>query len=558
MSSIATRVWAQQQLAYFPHTDVSGDSWQFVKKGICTSSGAAGGTTLIDTNGDSGVVNSYDIGTYAGKWVHIISGAQQGEWKRIITDSGAGTLTFEDNGFSGQIVSGVSYEIWTSPEPVVVVQSSSGATDCVDARRTDEVDDFWKNYWMIPITGSRRGEKAQITGSTQSTGTFVLGSGLSGALTAGDVCLLRKFIEPEGLAVNVTESYDPRPMARVNFSRGDGIVGVRGGTVAFSLQATPSGSLSATGSKAGASIAAHLLEAGGLGETIGTSMTVGAGSTTTAVTVTTGTGERCTAGMMVLWNGNATWVESVTDGGAGVDTVNVSPALPVAPAASDVLYATRMYAKSTTGNVRAVGFEWEVNGIRTTVTGCKGNVQVQDGPIVKLNFSFQVDHYTREIEATPYNAASAYVTAAPVRTADRVAYLDSTRYDIGGFTASPNTKVAARQVQGNYGINGRAGFQVTDYDAGGSFRSLSSVATDTLPQELRWSVRTAKKISVAFGGAGSTLGVRAQVAQLVAVPAPANAGGVVDVPEVWQAQDAGTATTNLTTTKFPDFTICLT
>src|SRR3990167_6892371 len=165
MSSVAASVWNQQTLAYAPHTSVSGETWQLVKKGTTTSAGAAGGTTLVDTGGDSGGADTYN-GTH---WVKCLTGANAGLWKRIIDDDGSGTLTFENTGFPAQVGSGAEDEIWLSPDPIVKGDSSSGETDRVDATRSEAaINDavFWLDYWAVPITGDRRGRIDKITGFT--------------------------------------------------------------------------------------------------------------------------------------------------------------------------------------------------------------------------------------------------------------------------------------------------------------------------------------------------------------------------------------------------------
>ncbi len=550
MSSIATRIAAARLLAYVQHTNVSGEAWSFIKAGTCTSNGAADGTTIIDTNGDSGVADTYN-GLY---WVRILSGTCKGLRRRIIDDSGAGTLTFENNGFPAQIDSGVEYEIWKSPEPVIVVDSSSGETNLVDAGRNDESDDFWKGYYVVPLTGNRRGKMALVTGFTQSSGTFVLASGLGGALAAGDVCVLRKYLHTSEPQLTLDEPYIPRPQKHNLMSNADGVVGPRAGSISFNAQVTASGALAAAASKAAASVLNGLLEACGLEETTGTSMAVQAGSSTTAIKVATGTGERCTVGMMVIWNGNPTWVDSVDDGGGSDDTVNVTPALPGTPANGDTLYATRMYARSTDGDHRAVTIETEVDGIRTIMTGCRGNVVFQGDQVLEAAFSFTVDGWERQIEPLPL--AATYHSAAPILATARAAWLDSTRTDIGGVTTSPNSVVAPRNVQGSAGMNGRSGLQHVDSHPTLTFRELLSSSGD-LDQDLRWLARTAKKFSVAWGSHGNCLGLRIPVGRHMESPHPANAEGLVDVPDVIEAQDAGYATTNTTTTKVPDYSLSL-
>jgi hypothetical protein len=550
--AITARVYNQRQFAYVPHTDVSGECWNFIKKGTTTSAGASDGTTLIDTNGDSSGADAYN-GLY---WVRILSGTQMGAWCRVVDDSGAGTLTFEDLGFQGQVASAVEYEIWKSPEPVIVVDSSSSETNCVDASRNDEVNDFWKGYYVVPITGTHRGKIALVSACTQATGTFTLAASFGSALTAGDVCLLRKFVEVGDIAAELQEGYNARPQKRTNFSVGDGVIGPRSGSISFTAQVVASGTLVAAGSKAGASVLSGLLEAGGLDETVGTSCTVEAGSSTTAVEISTSQGERLTPGMMVIWNGNITWVDSITDGGGGDDIVNVTPALPLAPAAADVLYATRMYERTRDGDNRAVTIEYEIDGIRMTCTGCKGNATFQEGSVNTLSFAFSIDHWTRQKAAAPYIAGSAYTTAKAIMGTDKVCYLDSTASDMSPITSSPNAAVAPRNVQGSNGINGRAGYQTTDSAPTLTFRELLDTSGD-LAADLRWSARTARKVSVAYGSHGNAAGFRIPVGRLMENPNLVDEGGLAAVPNVIEAQDAGTATLTTTTVKVPDYTFCL-
>lgn len=552
MSSFQGRISNQQQFEYWPHTDVSGETWQIIKKGTCTSNGAADGTTIIDTNGDSGGSDTYN-GLY---WVHILSGTCTGAWARVVDDNGSGTLTLENTGFEAQIASGVEYEIWKSCEPVIVVDSSSGETDCVDAGRNDESDGFWVGYYVVPITGDRRGKIARITSYTQSSGTFVLASGLGGALAAGDVCKLRKFVEVGELSMALEEAFTQRPQKRVNFAMGDGVVGPRGGTVNFAAQAVASGSLSGNGVKAAGSALSQLYEACGLEEVVGTSCTVQSGSSSTAVKIATATGERLSLGMGVIWNGNMRFIDSIDDGGGSEDTVNVTPAFPGTPQANDILYATRMYKKTEDGDVRAIGIEVEQDGVRTTMTGCKGSLTFTEGVANGLQFQLNVDHWVRQVESAPYNPASAYTTAVVVKGSDKQCFLDSTAADMSPITASPNTVVQPRNVQGSGGINGRAGFQLTDIAPTLTYRQLMS-SSGGLDADTRWLVRTAKKVSVVFGSHGNAIGFRIPVGRLMEVPNPVDENGLLATPNVVDAQDAGTGTSNLTTSKIPDFAISI-
>lgn len=556
MSSVAALVANQLKLAYFPHTDVSGDTWQKVKSGTCTSSGAADGTTLIDTNGDSGSAN-----TYNGYWVKLLSGTYLGEWAMVADDDGSGTLTIETAGptsaagFPGQVVSGVQYEIWKSPIPNCVVTTATSATVVRASSRVGEGDDFWIGYYLIAITGAARGEGPKlISAFTSSTGEFTCAA-FTTAPSVGDVLVLRKFVEIGNLSMTPGEEYIERMSPRTDFSEGDGAIGPRTGSIGFSAQITASGTLAAAASKANASVLAGLLVASGLEEVIGTSMTATAGGTTSALNITTATGERVVPGQMIIHNGNATFVTSITDGGGSDDVLNVSPALPNAPAAADVIYATRMYKKSRDAEISAVGFEVEQDGVRTIITGCKGNVTKQDGPVSIAAFQFTADHWIRQRCISPYldYVGAAYTTAKPVKPMDRLCYVTgSTKADIGGFTTSPNSEVTPKGVQGASGINGTAGNQLTGYKCVASYRTLMLVS-EGMVADLEFHVRTALNLRMVEGSHGNCFAVTMPVARIVETPTPGNEKGMQTAPKVLRAHDAGTATSNLTTSKVPDY-----
>lgn len=551
MSSFQARIWTQQQLAYCPLTSVHGEAWQIVRAYTTSGAGAADGTTVVAAN----FGGSND--DYNGRWwIEILSGSCEGQWKRVVDYvSASGTFTVENNGFTAQIASSVQFRLWKSPEPVVVIDSSSGETNAVDAVRADG-NDFWNGYYLVPITGTHRGKVAQITDFVSGSGTFTLAAGFGSALAAGDVCLLRRFVESGDVSLSLSEDYVPRPGNRVNFSMGDGIRGPRGGTCSFALQIRPTNSAAGDATQIGKSESAGLLEACGLQETLTTGSTVTAGGSlsTTAVDSAGGTWETWAIGAMIVVNGEATFITDMTDN-TTYDTLTVSPPLSATPTVGDIIYATAMYSKTTDGDQYGCVLEYEIDGVRTTMTGCKGNVTLRDGATPEFAFEFNIDHWTREIEAAPYNAVSAYSTAPPVLSQERIAYLGTTKTDISGFTATPGTKTSARTVQGAVGANGRSSYQITGYEAGGTWQELLDNTVE-LSQEVRWLTRASNALAVIYGSHAQTFACRIPAARHRESPHPSDADGLASVPNVFDAQDAGVQTygvSNGTTAKVPDF-----
>lgn len=553
MSSLAARVTSQQQFAFCPHTSVSGESWQLIQRGVTSGAGAAGGTTLVDA--------AYFPGadTYNGRyWLRCTSGTNSGLMKRVVDYASPGTFTLENNGFPNQVASGVNYELWLSPEPVVVVDSATSAT-MVDAVRS-EPDDYWNKYYAVPITGSGRGRVEQITDFISATGTFVIANNLGDSLAAGDVVLLRKFIEVSDINNGLTESYEPSPMDRLDGNKGDGRVVAKSGTFGFSTEVTSLDGTSAAGAAAIRAELAHMMQAAGYKEIIGTSSTTGAGSTTSAISVATGSWENHPIGSPVIYDGQLAFVTSTVDGGGGVDTVNVAPPLAQAPLTGNTLRAGIAYRRnrngSSDGDYLGCVLEYEIDGIRYTMTGCRGNMTVQGDGRLMFAWEFQVDHWIRELERAPYYAGAAYTTQRPILANARLCYIDSTKKDLGGITASLNNEVAPKMVQGASGMNGRNGFAHVRANAGATFRQLMDTSIE-LPADERFGARTSFAWTVIFGGAyRAAFGVRIPAARLVQDPKPEDSSGMVDAPQVISAHDPGTATDgDSTATRLADFIV---
>lgn len=537
MTTIAARVWKHQQFGFVPHTPVSGDTWTLQVRGVTTSAGASDGTTILDANTDSGGTKPF-MGRC---WVRILSGVNEGLWKRVVVDTGLGLLTLEGDGFPHQVVGSVSYEVWTSPEPTVVIDSSSGETNAVDAIRA-EADDYWVGFYLVPITGTHRGKLARITAST-SGGVFTLASAFGSALAADDVCLLRRFFEVSDVSDGLEQPFAETPSYRLDGAIGDGRIVAKAGTFGYSTEVYGSGTVAADGDPAPRSPLAHMMQAAGFDEVLNSTGTTDSGSTTSALDCAAGDWEDLGIGTMVEVINDCAWIQSTVDG--ATDTINIEPDLPLAPDTGMAVHATSLYRRnrlSRDGDYLGICIEHERDGIRTTMTGCKGNVVLNDGPTLMLAWSMQVDHWIRETERAPYYAGDAYPTQAPIRGTDRKAYIGTTAIDLGGLTASLNNEVAPKAVQGACGLNGRASFGHVNAAPGATFREIISTS-DEQSRYQDFLKRTGLALYVIYGSSpGNYLGLRIANARLIQDAKPEDAGGIVDHPSVLAAHDASTTT----------------
>lgn len=546
---MAYRVTNQQLFAYCPE---QGGNLDPVGYGTCSSNGAAGGTTLIDANGvaNSGAGNTY-VGNY---WVTMLSGSNQGLSKRIVVDNGSGTLTFENNGFPNQVASGDEYMLWVSPEAVIFTTAGGSTTTTVDSDR-DESDDYWIDYSIAPLNGSAAGDIFKVTDFANSTGTFTHAT-VSNAVGSAKAALLLMPIEAGNVSRSLSEEYIPKLASRVNFARGDGRVGPRSGSLTFDVHVTGSGSLASADADANKSVLHGLMQACGLEEVIGKTMTISdASATTTSIDVVTGDGENVKIGQAIQYKGNVTYVTDKTDGGGGVDTLTVSPPLPVSPQDSTTLEASRMYKKDIDADQNAVTIYWEIDGIRHTFFGCRGNVEFIDGPLLMARFTMNFIHYVREHEPAQFNPGAVYTTSKELRGMDRVVYVDTTATDIGGFTATPGTEVAMVNTSGRYGVNGVSASQMINIVGGATFNEMIET-TDILDAESLWQARTSFDLSVVYGSHGDCVAIRIPTARLVEAPHPTDQDGMQAAPYVVEAQDAGVFTDpDDGITKVPDWAV---
>ena len=559
MSSVAALASQNSSLAYVEHEPGSADTWQLIYSSACTSNGAADGTTVVDTTRDSGGANTYS-GRY---WVHITSGACKGAWRRIVDDDGAGTLTVEEDkddvGFQSQIVDTVTYELWKSPEPVIVVDSSSGATNIVDAVR-DEADDFWIGYWVVMIHGNKKGQKAQVTDFVSSTGTFTVGSGFAASLSAGDVLVLRKYIDVSSISNGLSQEFNARPVNRLDGAKCDGSVGVKGGTFGFEMVALGVHQVSA--GNVVRSVMGGLLVACGFKEV--TSGSLGgealiAGSTTTQLEVNAADWENFSIGALLSVEGEQAFITALTDDTN--DNITITPPLGVAPDFSAVIARSVNYRRNrrnSDGDYGAVTLVLEVDGVRTTMTGCKGNVTVSGESELMFSYEFSVDHWIREWCPSEEYQGDAYPTYAPIQATQRRCYFGSTAVELGGISASLNNTVAAKKVQGSTGINGRAGFAHSAVNPGLTCRKIQPVVAGSYNDaDDRWYARTSHDLMVfwgttVYGGCA----IRMPVSRLVAEPKPEDDEGMQVTPFVFESMDAGTQSDpDSVVQKIPDFTI---
>jgi len=555
MGSVTSRVSQNASLAFVEHDPGnSEETWQLVFSAMTNGAGTA--TTVVDSQRASGSANTFN-GRY---WVRMTGGANKGLWKRIVDDNGTGTLTLEGAGFPAAPGTLTGYEIWKSPEPVVVVTSAASGLSFADTAR-DEADDFWNGYYIVALSGALRGEKSEITDFASASGTFTVGTAFSAAPSAGDVFALRQYVDAKSVNNGLSQAFNERPVHRLDGSRGDGSVGVKSGTFGFDAPALPAYKI---GSTVVQPPLGGLIKACGfklVNSNLATGSAMASGSTTTQIELDTGTWEDFSIGTVVNIRGEQAYITALADGAGSEDNMTISPALGVAPGVLTAMWRTINYRRNRRaddGDYGCVTIVHEVDGIRTTMTGCKGNLTISGDADLTFSFEFQVDHFIREYAPAAHYSGDAYDSYTPIQATERRCYFGATAVELGGISASLGNTVVPRKVQGGYGINGRAGFGHSAVNPGLTARKLMSTASgEELDHDERWFSRTSQDLMIFWGT--KVLGgcaLRIPVARLVAEPKPEDDEGLQVTPFVFEAMDAGTTTDpDGTVVKIPDFII---
>jgi hypothetical protein len=469
----------------------------------------------------------------------------------------SGTFTLENNGFSAAPGSTIYYEIWKSPEPVAVA-TGAGSTTSFACTGRSEANDYFNDYYLCPISGSNRGYVRKITDFASATSFTV--DAFPSSWASGDVALIRRFVDVSAVQDGLNWEYVPRGMPRVNGSVGDGLPGGKGGTFGFTTQIRPTSYTITDAVQPAVSDIGHLLVACGFEERVGTCETSTGTGTNTTFPVSLC--ELFQIGDPITYQGNTAFVTAIS-AASGAGTLTVAPGFvqglsstTVVPLINELCGAARMYKKSTSFDCLGVTIEHEVDGIRTTMTDCKGNVTLQDSGTgaLTMSFDFTPDFWIRDVEAAPYDAVATYTTSLPVLGHDRTAFFDSTYANIGALTATLGTTVVKRDIQGSYGINGSAGTQITGFNPSVTIRELLDSSVAYVAPEIRWRYRTGRVFACIWGQHTRQFGVYIGAASAVDYPKHSDVNGMQGAPTTLAPSDAGRSTVTATIgQKTPEF-----
>lgn len=463
---------------------------------------------------DSATLSSVTISDYIGNWLEFLDGNVAGEWARIRTFDGTNTVTIDP--VTNAAPSATRARMWVPPEPLVPVTAGGSSTTVVSASRT-EGDDYWNDpdrLYLVVEGGGGAGTAARgdaprlITDFVAASDTFTVSPDFPATPTVGDLLVIRQPLKPMAAELPYAQigiQWIGRKFVKSTWDRDPGVVGPRGGQpLDISLEALGASTAGSGGVGALAPLEAHdllnsiLYNARGNGIATGLgdgSSTVGAGSTTGAVTIPSGHRERFTIGNAILVEGAVTLITGTTDGGAGLDTLTISPGLPVIPTVGaavtgGVNYRPRNNAtaawvglltasaadpsvvvQASAGGFRSHTIEAYLNGMRKLYYGWHFDLEIgglSQNAIPSLKFTGPQDNCMVQSIANLY--APTFTTAVPRPSKASRAVIGGTTYSTVleasvkvGYEIQPITSVAGT-------AHGRNGHMVTGRMTAGTMR----------------------------------------------------------------------------------------
>lgn len=250
-----------------------------------------------------------------------------------------------------------------------------------------------------------------------------------------------------------------------------GVRGAKSGTLSFKL------ALHGTGQGAGEDEEAKAPEFGPCLESATGTQRLGKGTATTGTWTANGGAVADASGIvegdLVMIGGEVRQVTTKT-----ANSITLNRPLSAVPAASTVVYAAANYAAADTGH-KSLTFVANIGDQQWTLTGCKGTWAIEgvnpDG-VPLLNFTFQVDNYTRTTKAALPPLYAGNLPKGPVVLGAELAW---------GTTSTPasefafNAVVTVEPVPSIASPTGRSSYEVTARAPAGSYKTVYSNALET-------------------------------------------------------------------------------
>lgn len=405
------------------------EAWSF----SATTQGAADFTTTIA----SYLTGSQDY-FYTGYILKCVGGTAANVGVDVeVTAFTNGTDTLTHTAFPARTEVGDQFVLYKPPDPIAVVTTADAAAPQeVTAAGRDEADytprggaatDWFSSgdYLVARSTDNMtQGDAESVSSFVAAGGAFTQGAGWGAATAVGDLFYIRRFPKCWGPPTLSWKREDLEHVSqRSSFSRDQSIAGPKSWTAEVTLPLKASGTAAGDATYGVAPPELHLPLRAAFAPTVSRGNTVGAGSDTNTVMVADGTAAAYhpVGTFMLDVTGRATVVQSV-DATTNPDTVEVNPALAVAPVATQIVYGAYSYEPKTTGHYTMtldayVGGTINVKLYGGMLSSCR-IVDFGRGLVPKIVLGYAGNYFLETPVALPAGLSPTYDTIRPIDAKD--------------------------------------------------------------------------------------------------------------------------------------------
>ncbi len=372
---------------------VSPSEWAAAR---CLDPLSGAGGTHIATGGNTTTVTN---GSCADTWVEGViefvdcTNEELNGLRTTVVKRATTTITLEDT-LPASVTAGDTFRLYENPKTIMVHDGAgTSTTDLIDSSHS-ESDDVFNGLYARCIYAAGSivvGESKQISDWANATTKATCGA-FSANIADGDVFEIGYWVLGEDIDFTTPQEMIDRSPNRNNWSPSTTVPGVKRPSASFSLPLK--GNASAPADTVDwvtkARNAAMLLFRAAMGSVTDDASQADVGSSsTTVLNVVNNKGAEFTAGNCVLVEGAVRYISSI-DVSGDPDALTVTPALGVAPVATQLISASKMMRMVSDGsNYPVTLVYWEDQTRYTAWAGCpQPALSVEAGQRVMVAWSF--------------------------------------------------------------------------------------------------------------------------------------------------------------------------
>lgn len=418
---------------------------------------ASGGSTTTIVLSAPALSADTDYVLWAAECIYATNTANVGK-RRLITACAHGTSTLTVDAFPAAVSAGDKFRLAQLDIATFVEDTGGSSSQISDVANRTESNDYFNNAYLVALAADNVAKQYKCTDFGSGVATV---SGLEGNTAIGDAFIACRYFP--GKVTGKMENQD----IIVGGTPGD--LGVIRKVPGQLIEASASfsecwiqgcGTLPAAAATASPSYSHQLMRAG-LVERAVAAVAIDSGSTTTVINVADTAAANLQVNDLVVINHKARRITAISTAPVGHDEVTISPALPAAPVATDLIIPMRMYYAKSGATSERVGVEFSYGDRESWILG--GGVfspvlQGERNKLVELSGDLQAEYcISRPTISYPSNQ----IDSTGFISGDRAwLYIDGTQYTIRDWKFDFGLKYQKKNSK--HHPNQNYGFELTE------------------------------------------------------------------------------------------------